>query len=104
MITHKNLLLATQALIEAHPEIRTPELTKIVAQSEEFLVSSKTFEYTGVIELKYAATIKLPNVETDLDDVIRAMAGKRTDIAFPGYLCVVKLPEPEPEITEAEVT
>lgn len=91
-LSHKNLLLAVKSVIEKHPELKEV-LEGVVKESEGYLGTTKTFEYTGPMEMKYGAAIKLKALKSDMDDVIRMLADKRTDIAMNIYMCLVVLPD-----------
>lgn len=84
------------------PDLK-PQLEKVASNVREFLTTSKAFEYNGPLELKYGAQIKLLDLKLDMDDVIRNMMGKRTDIGIQVQLSMIVLPpvkgkvEPNPE-------
>lgn len=63
-----------------------------ITKCEEFLVASKTFEYTGEITMNGGAVIKLSDLKSDLDDIMRAIAEQR-DFKRQGWLGVVLFPE-----------
>ena len=91
MLHLKNLLLAAE-------QVQLPEgsakvqLEKAMLEAREFLCATKTFEYDGKLSMKYGNVIKLEDIKTDLDDVVRSITGKRNEIEFSGYLCLVVLP------------
>jgi hypothetical protein len=96
MLHLKNLLLAVE-----NTQLNLPEseakvtLDKAILEAREFLCSTKTFEYDGKFNMKFGNVIKLEGINTDLDDVVRAITGKHNGIEFSGYLCLVVLPPAE---------
>ena len=106
MLAHKNLLLiaekilSTAELEKSHNDLKTA-LESATKESREFLVSAKSFEYSGPMEMKYGAAIKLKDFKMDFDDVIRNVFNKRTDIEGNIYLGLVVLPEDKKENSNA---
>mgnify|MGYP001424622160 CR=1 FL=1 len=94
MLHLKNMLLAVeraQRLNSLEGDVKV-ELDKVMLEAREFLCATKTFEYDGKLSMKYGNVIKLEDIKTDLDDVVRSITGKRNEIEFSGYLCLVVLP------------
>ena len=98
MLAYKNLLLIAEKVIavgeleKSHDDLKKA-LEMAARESREFLVSSKSFEYSGPLEMKYGAAIKLKDFKMDFDDVLRNVFNKRTDIEGQVYLSLVVLPE-----------
>ena len=105
MLKFKNLVLAAEAVCNTLPEQVANQalinLKKAATHGREFLEAAKSFEYEGKLTMKYATTIKLVECGMDLDDVIKNLMGKKTDIEADCQLVLVLSPL-EPETTKTE--
>jgi hypothetical protein len=84
----KDLLIEVKRVLKQTPAAETPELEKAMDAAEKFLTESKSFEYIGEINMPNSI-IKLTDAGTDLDDVMRLLAGKRNDIKIHGEIYIV---------------
>jgi hypothetical protein len=91
----KDLTIAIQRALKDHPEAETKELTDALNNAVDFMTAKKAFEYVGEITCTHTA-IKLVQAEIDLDDVLRGLSGKRTDIKLDAELYLVVQNQPEP--------
>lgn len=89
----KDMVLAVKT---AHKKkAMSAPLAHAVAQAEKFLAGTKTLEYTGPLDLTGSNIVKLVDIKTDLDDIIRAMNGYRENPKMPVYLCIVSFVKQE---------
>jgi hypothetical protein len=85
----------------AAEEAQMVELEKALVNVKEYLNSTKTFEYTGKLEMRGGNVIKLTDIQTDLDDVVMALNGGSRQVDFDVFLCLVV--HDKPEMPEAQV-
>lgn len=97
---HKNLYMAVKRW-QTKPDTNTAlELHEALTESELYLANTKTFEYSGKIEMNGGNIIKCVDIRSDLDDVMRAMNKGDRNVKRTGYICIVL---DEEQATEAPV-
>ena len=92
-------LIALVNALDKHPEELSSEVGTALVEAKQFLTASKTIEYTGKMRMPGVA-LKLIDLNVDLDDAIKAMANKKSDITFNGYVCLVMEQEPPAPTTK----
>lgn len=90
----KNVVLMGEQIATEHKLDKETPFVKALTACREFLEQTKGFEYEGPMELEFQASIKLKEIKTDFDDVIRGLVGKRSGIKGDIYLCLLMVPEP----------
>lgn len=91
MIAIKKLVLELDKLLSAKGDFNLeslPELQRLTDAAMKYLNKSKAFEYTGPIKLPGVA-LKMVDLNMDLDDIIKELVDKRSDIEFKGTLTLV---------------
>lgn len=87
---HKNLYMAIKHALgnESHIDAQL-ELREAMAESELYLASTKSFEYSGKIEMNGGNIIKCVDIRSDLDDIMRAINSGDRNVKRTGYICIV---------------
>lgn len=72
------------------------ELDHAMTEAHEFLSVSKAFEYTGVLAINgMGNVVRLKDISTDFDDIVRMLGGKRQDVSVPCQMFVLVVDENE---------
>lgn len=72
------------------------ELDHAMTEAHEFLCSSKSFEYTGLLTIGNSGNVvRLKDINTDFDDIVRMLGGKRQDVSVPCQIFVLVVDENE---------
>ena len=102
MLLLKDLYVAVEKCILLNKDSDKPiEVVEAMLAAKEYLTSSRTFEYEGKLEMNGGNIIKLTGIQTDLDDVIRALNGGVRQVEFDVFLCLVVREKPV-EVVKAE--
>lgn len=93
----KELYDAATEAIRLQPSLATDELKAALEQTEEFLTVTKSFEYVGALTIGATGNIvRLKDINTDMDDVVRLIAGKKQNVELPCELFIIAAEEPPP--------
>ena len=88
MIALKKLVLQLDKMLSEKDISNIVLLRSLTDDALKYLKTSKTFEYTGPIKLPGVA-LKLVDLKMDLDDVIKEIFNKRSDIEFSGTINLI---------------
>jgi hypothetical protein len=88
MITLKKLVLALDKMLVDRSKVDLESLRSLTDDALAYLKKSKSFEYVGDIKLPGVA-FKFVDLNMDLDDIVKELVDKRTDIEFRGELTLI---------------
>jgi len=88
MIALKKLAFELDKHLKAKGDIDRALLQPLVDDAIKYLKKTKTFEYVGQIKLPGVA-LKMVDLNMDLDDIVKELVDKRTDIEFKGELSLI---------------
>jgi hypothetical protein len=88
MIALKKLVLYLNNVLSENSPIDVGVLKVLTADAVKYLNKAKTFEYAGDIKLPGVA-LKMVDLNMDLDDIVKELVDKRSDIEFKGELTLI---------------
>ena len=88
MIALKKLVLTLDGMLNKDDEYDEKLLIALTNDALTYLKKVKSFEYAGTIKLPGVA-FKLVDLNMDLDDIVKELVDKRTDIEFKGELSLI---------------
>ena len=87
MITLKKLVIELDKRLKSGDELDRAVLQSLVDDALAYLNRAKHFEHKGSFKLPSVA-LKMVELNMDLDDVIKELVDKRSDIEFEGELAL----------------